>query len=1207
MWLFGTIIGVLIGTVISGFYGGLLGAMAGYLGGVFLKDSINSATADLKHQLQVLEAALQQINKRMDTLEKNTSPPKAVADAVVVSTPAVIQQLAFPATEPVQPSEEIQPPENIPLWMQPQMRQKTEAHEPPLPAAEPAAVAEAITPSALSLKLPEVNEKLAQPDLVDPATEYLTMLATKAKQAVRQFIFGGNTLVKVGSLILFLGLAFLLRYAAGMITVPLELRYAGVAASALALLGFGWKLRHRRSDYALILQGLAIGVLYLTIYAAMKLHPLLPPTLGFVLMVVVCACSAVLAVQQNSLALAVAGSLGGFATPVLASTGGGSHIVLFSYIALLDAGIMAVAWFRAWRVLNLVGFAGTFGLFIAWFNRSWQVEHLVSAELFLTLFFVMFVGILIRFAHHLRLTPETAPGSDAERDGVLLDVSKRADYIDGTLALGVPLLAFGLHAQMVRHLEFGAAFGALGFGAFYLGLAALLRQMTQQRYLLLVEVFITLGVVFATLAIPLGLEPQWTASAWALEAAGIFWIGIRQQRPLARLFAGLLMLGAMFNFFRTVHLGYAGGATVLDGSVLGCCLITVALLFVHWLSRNAPQGTLFEGERDIAWLPALAGTLMAYLLPPLLLPWEHCGMAWALLGLLTLYLALRFTLPACVSAGFLIQLLAGLAFVTTLHGGDGVTVLANSHHSLLSAVLIGGALLAAAWMATAKQPEAGPELASALETVRMVTVAGLGLLSLAFLFVLPWQSVLTAWAMAGTLIMAFALHLENRAALLFALWLELLAGLMLMLLLAGVNWPAAAPLEQTLLPFQNSGWWSALVFALSGFVGGWLLQRAERKRASVPLSNVVLLWWGALWWAFAWNTELQRWLPGQQVLPALVITLVVTQLLWWGVARWQDWSELRRFTYSHLPLAALLTLMALGSQTHPLANLGWLVWPLAAATHFFLLHGHERAGDEKRLTSWHVAGAWWLLLIVSFELRWQFAMLGDQYSAWPMLGWALAPLAYLWWAAHWPRPSPWPMTRFFDAYRIQAAIPVTALLALWMLFSNFFSNGTAQPLPYIPLLNPLELAQIGGILVIRQWLKNQAQPNDIAFPLRAGLLGLALLCLTAGVFRAVHHWADVPWQFHLLSHSLLLQGALSVVWSLVACVMMLMARRRELWMAGAGLVAVVVVKLFLVELSHAGTVERIVSFIVVGVLLLALGYFAPVPPKRLTPNGDQDQ
>ena len=56
--------------------------------------------------------------------------------------------------------------------------------------------------------------------------------------------------------------------------------------------------------------------------------------------------------------------------------------------------------------------------------------------------------------------------------------------------------------------------------------------------------------------------------------------------------------------------------------------------------------------------------------------------------------------------------------------------------------------------------------------------------------------------------------------------------------------------------------------------------------------------------------------------------------------------------------------------------------------------------------------------------------------------------------------------------------------------------------------------------------------------------------------------------------------------------------RRDAWIAGAALLAVVVAKLFLVELADHGSVERIVSFIVVGVLMLVVGYFAPIPPRR---------
>ena len=68
--------------------------------------------------------------------------------------------------------------------------------------------------------------------------------------------------------------------------------------------------------------------------------------------------------------------------------------------------------------------------------------------------------------------------------------------------------------------------------------------------------------------------------------------------------------------------------------------------------------------------------------------------------------------------------------------------------------------------------------------------------------------------------------------------------------------------------------------------------------------------------------------------------------------------------------------------------------------------------------------------------------------------------------------------------------------------------------------------------------------------------------------------------------------------------MMVLAHRRvqrPLWLVGAGLLGVVVVKLLLIDLSNAGGAERIIAFIAVGVLMLVVGYFAPLPPK-LTPK-----
>src|SRR5690606_32276063 len=129
----------------------------------------------------------------------------------------------------------------------------------------------------------------------------------------------------------------------------------------------------------------------------------------------------------------------------------------------------------------------------------------------------------------------------------------RADYVDGTVLFGPPLVGFGLQYAIVQHLELAAAFSALALGLFYLGLARLLRG---RNVLLLMETCLALGVVFGTLAIPLGLDARWTSAAWAVEGAGIYWLGLRQGRPLARVFALLLQAGAALAFLGQLDLGY---------------------------------------------------------------------------------------------------------------------------------------------------------------------------------------------------------------------------------------------------------------------------------------------------------------------------------------------------------------------------------------------------------------------------------------------------------------------------------------------------------------------------------------------------------------------------------------------------------------------------------------------------------------------------
>ncbi len=407
-------------------------------------------------------------------------------------------------------------------------------------------------------------------------------------RAIRTWLLGGNTVVRVGMIVLFFGIAFLLKYAADNDLFPIEFRLAGVAVAAIALLAVGWRLRERRHAYGLVLQGGGTGVLYLTVFAATRLYGLLPAAASLPLMIVICLLSALLAVRQNAAILAFMGSAGGFLAPVLLSTGGGSHVMLFSYYALLNAGILAVAWFKAWRSLNLLGFVFTFGIGAAWGASAYQPALFASTEPFLLLFFLMYVGIALLYA--------------IRRDLAL------KHYVDGTLVFGTPLVAILLQSALVQGRPFALAYSALALAAFYLLLAAWLRR-GHARLALLFEAMLALGVLFATLAVPLAFSGPTTSAVWAVEGAAIVWLSVRQRRLVALGFALLLQIGAGLVFFSTQAWYTAAQAPlpVLNGNFVGRLLIAVAALFSAWQLNGKPAAAAWRRE-----LPAVGVAMAAW-------------------------------------------------------------------------------------------------------------------------------------------------------------------------------------------------------------------------------------------------------------------------------------------------------------------------------------------------------------------------------------------------------------------------------------------------------------------------------------------------------------------------------------------------------------------------------------------------------------------
>jgi uncharacterized membrane protein len=431
---------------------------------------------------------------------------------------------------------------------------------PPAPAPKPAVRTEPLRPQPLPAAQPAIP---VPPSAVD-----------RAVAAFIAWLKRGNPIARAGIVILFFGAAFLAKYAADNSMFPVELRFSALALGAFALLIVGWRLRERRAVYAQLLQGGGIAGLYLTVFAATKLFGLLPFGLAFGLLFVIALAGAVLAVAQNALALAVIGTAGGFLAPILVSSGTGNYVALFTYYALLNLGVFAVAWFRTWRVLNVLGFVFTFTITGLWRATSYQSADLVTADAFLILFFLMYVAVSI--LNCVRQAPNLK------------------GYVSGSLVFGLPVVAFTLHATLVSRIEYALAWSALALGAFYLLLGWSLYATRRETFRLLVEAFAALGVIFASLAIPLAFDTRTTAAMWAVEGAGLLWLGVRQERRLPRLFGTLLQAGAGVGYL----IGYASlhsTQPLLNSAYLGAIMLAVSGVFSgYWLFRNEPKRAQYE-------------------------------------------------------------------------------------------------------------------------------------------------------------------------------------------------------------------------------------------------------------------------------------------------------------------------------------------------------------------------------------------------------------------------------------------------------------------------------------------------------------------------------------------------------------------------------------------------------------------------------------
>ncbi|WP_189541221.1 DUF2339 domain-containing protein [Novosphingobium arvoryzae] len=561
-----TIAGVLLGFSQFDFggivTGGLLGAAMG---------------AWLKHVVQ--EAITREVDRRMAGLELSARDPERAPTAAPLAPSS--QRSASPWTQSAAP--------------------KVAEAEATVPRRKPAE-----TPAAQVIA-PSAPAPSAAPTL--PVGE----LFAKAQG----WLLGGNTIVRVGLVILFVGLTFLVRLVANAGLFPIEARLATVGAIGAGLLAFGFRKRIEKPGFGLSLQGAGVAVMYLTVFAAARLYEVMPPPAAFGFMIVFAALGCALAILQNSQAMALAAFLGGFAVPVLLGGESKTPVPLFTYITVLNLAILVIAWKKSWRPLNLLGFFATFSLAGLWGLSSYADQHYLTCQLFLALTIAVYLAMALLYAHN-------TPG-------------KLGNAADSTLLFGPALVGFGLQVGLVRNFEYGSAFAALAFGAAYLGVTAFALHKRRDEMRLLSECLLAIGVGFVTLAIPLALDAKWTSAAWALEGAGAFWVGARQARWMPRLFGLALQGVAALIVLTTLDANVSAWPFGHNGFV-GPAMVAVPLLLTAWWLRqplpHSGSALALRYARD----EALLGK-----------PWFLAGFGFAALALVR---EVTRKLPAATSADY---------------------------------------------------------------------------------------------------------------------------------------------------------------------------------------------------------------------------------------------------------------------------------------------------------------------------------------------------------------------------------------------------------------------------------------------------------------------------------------------------------------------------------------------------------------------------
>lgn len=463
-------------------------------------DELHHEIVELSHQLK--KQALRNSSHAMPTAIA-PDPPVAVPEA----PPVVIPKMAPPAPMPAEPADN---------WQSGFRKIEEPILEPvsePVMAAAPEDVPgnlAAAEQEMLSLPSPSFSER--HPDL-------------------EKFI-GENLVSKIGIIILVIAIGFFVKYAIDQNWIgPAGRVGIGILCGAI-LAGLAHRIRQNYHAFSSVLTGGGLAVFYFTITLAFQQFHLFGQTTAFIIMVIITGFSVALSLLYNKQEVAILALVGGFATPFMASNGGDNYKALFTYLLVLNTGLLVLSYYKKWRLLNLLAFLFTiilFGSWLATLKNGVAVITYLHGLWFATAFYLLFFAINV--AHNIRQNKQFL----ASDFGILL--ANTALYF-----------ATAIYCLNKAGLDEYRGLLCILLAIFNLGISyTFFKNKKVDTNILYLLIGITL--TFISLAAPIQLKGNQITLFWACETVLLYWLYQKSNIEIMRVSSMIILAGMLLSLF----------------------------------------------------------------------------------------------------------------------------------------------------------------------------------------------------------------------------------------------------------------------------------------------------------------------------------------------------------------------------------------------------------------------------------------------------------------------------------------------------------------------------------------------------------------------------------------------------------------------------------------------------------------------------------